>query len=60
MPKVWILNCRVTLEGAIMYAEAETKEEAIEKSKKDWLDIEYNGASLVDWEADISSLEENK
>lgn len=49
----YTIECRVTLEGATMVIEAENKDEAMRLARNPvarWDDIEYDTASLVDWE----------
>ena len=50
---------RVILEDALMIVEASSPEEAKAKAlRSEWVDIDWEGAALVDWEVDYDSGKE--
>jgi hypothetical protein len=50
---------QVILENALMIVEASSLEEAKAKAlRNEWVDIDWEGAALVDWEVDYDSVEE--
>ncbi len=55
-------RCKVELSGAIMFVTASSEEEARAKiARNEWDDIEYaRGAELVNWDADLDTLSENR
>jgi hypothetical protein len=57
----YIISCDVKLEGATMYVEADSPEEARAKAaRNEWDDIDYKGAALVDWEPHFEGMKEDR
>lgn len=51
---------QVILEQASMIVEASSPEEAKAKAlRNEWVDIDWSGAALVDWEVDYDSVKDS-